>query len=178
MSTLFSYKSPLTRRVLQGPAQSRGGVLLHVCGPLDLFYGANERFCPKNCTPVKGTPEARLDKRNTDKKNPPSPKNLLRLFFRNNLTRLKIDSEVKNNLKRLFFYGANERFCPKNCTPVKGTPEARLDKRNTEKNPPSQVGPKTRRIQTEHNNVQNMTIFVICQAFLYFRGPAWNGRCV
>ena len=30
------------------------------------------------------------------------PKNLLRLFFRNNLTSLKITSEVKNNLKRLF----------------------------------------------------------------------------
>ena len=30
------------------------------------------------------------------------PKNLLRLFLRNNLTRLKITSEVKNNLKRLF----------------------------------------------------------------------------
>ena len=32
----------------------------------------------------------------------PCPKNLLRLFFRNNLTRLKITSEIKNNLKRLF----------------------------------------------------------------------------
>ena len=31
------------------------------------------------------------------------PKNLLRLFLRNNLTRLKITSEVKNRLKRLFF---------------------------------------------------------------------------
>ena len=30
------------------------------------------------------------------------PKNLLRLFFRNNLTRLNITLEVKNNLKRLF----------------------------------------------------------------------------
>ena len=30
------------------------------------------------------------------------PKNLLRLFFRNNLARLKITSEAKNNLKRLF----------------------------------------------------------------------------
>ena len=30
------------------------------------------------------------------------PKNLLRLFFRNNLTRLEITSEVNNNLKRLF----------------------------------------------------------------------------
>ena len=28
--------------------------------------------------------------------------NLSRLFYRNNLTRLKITSEVKNNLKRLF----------------------------------------------------------------------------
>ena len=32
----------------------------------------------------------------------PFPKNPLRLFLRNNLTRLKITSEVKNNLKRLF----------------------------------------------------------------------------
>ena len=31
-----------------------------------------------------------------------NPKNLLRLFLRNNLTRLKINSDVKNNLKRLF----------------------------------------------------------------------------
>ena len=31
-----------------------------------------------------------------------SPKNPLRLFLRNNLTRLKITLEVKNNLKRLF----------------------------------------------------------------------------
>ena len=30
------------------------------------------------------------------------PKNHLRLFFRNNLARLKITVEVKNNLKRLF----------------------------------------------------------------------------
>ena len=32
----------------------------------------------------------------------PTPKNLLRLFFRNNLTGLKITSEIKNNLKGLF----------------------------------------------------------------------------
>ena len=30
------------------------------------------------------------------------PKSLLRLFFRNNLARLKITSEAINNLKRLF----------------------------------------------------------------------------
>ena len=33
---------------------------------------------------------------------PKVPKNLLRLFLRNNLARLKITSEAKNNLKRLF----------------------------------------------------------------------------
>ena len=33
----------------------------------------------------------------------PYPKNLLRLFFRNNLTRLKITSEVKKSLSKAIF---------------------------------------------------------------------------
>ena len=36
-----------------------------------------------------------------NQKYPQYPKHLLRLFFRNSLTRLKITSEVKNNLKML-----------------------------------------------------------------------------
>ena len=32
-----------------------------------------------------------------------TPKNLLRLFFRNNLARLKITSEANNNLKKVIF---------------------------------------------------------------------------
>ena len=59
---------------------------------------------PPKCLPCKASLSGLISAKIGQKaaKIRPYPKNLLRLFFRNSLTRLKITSEVKNNLKRPF----------------------------------------------------------------------------
>ena len=73
----------------QSPAFSERNQLSQAILQFDVERMSNE------CTPI-----ARFESQRNERSK--YPKNLWRLFLRNSLTRLKIASEVKNNLKRLF----------------------------------------------------------------------------